>query len=143
MGKAFTYRGTRDLELVIGDCCRKKPPARRSNQDCILSFSFRILGRARFCGDHLGAESSTILQQSTKKAGHRGYEDGGKEDQEKAEMWRDWHMRSCVYDSIYRCGTLVHLCDRQGHCRRTHTLIFWQQDPGVSIQIVAWRRLLH
>ena len=143
MGKAFTYRGTHHLGLLIGDCCRKKPPARRSNQDCILSFSFRIPGRARFCGDHLGAESSTSQQQSTKKAGHRGYEDGEIEDQEKEEMWQDWHARSCVNDSIYRCVTPGHLCDRQGYCRGIHILTLWRQDPGVGIQIVAWRRLIH
>ena len=132
MGKAFTYRGNHDLGLLVGGCCRKKPPGRRSNQDCILSFFFRTPGRARFCGDHLGAGSPTNHQQSTKKAGHPEY-DRGIEDQGKEEMWQDWHVRPCVYDLIYRSGTAVHLCDRQGYRRGTHILILWQQDPGESI----------
>ena len=86
MGKAFTYRGNHDLGLLVVGYCRKKPPARRNNQDCILSFFFRIPGKARFCGDHLDAGSPTSHEQSTKKADRREY-GGGIEDQEKEEMW--------------------------------------------------------
>ena len=141
MRKAFTYRGNHDLGLLIVGCCRKMPSARRKNQDCILAFFFRIPGRVRFCGDHLGAGSPRSPQQSTKKADLREY-GGGIEDQGTEEMLKDRHVRPCVHDLIYRCGTLVYLCDQQGHCRGTHILILWRQDRGVSIQIVAWRRLI-
>ena len=117
------------------------PPARRNNQGCILAFFFRIPGRVRFCGDHRGAGSPKSPQQSTKKADLREH-GGGIEDRGTEEMLKDRHVRPCVHDLIYRCGTLVYLCDQQGYCRGTHILILWRQDRGVSIQIVAWRRLI-